>query len=116
MVNQFGIKKIDLQVCILIQSAILQINCKFTSLKYIGWTDVPLSEQGISEAQFAGQQLKKEGFEFDIVYTSVLSRAIKTTFLCLEQLGTLWLPVVRILFLYLFYYSFFIIVFLLFVS
>jgi len=57
-----------------------------------------LSEQGIGEAKFAGNQLKKEGFSFDIVYTSVLSRAIKTTWLVLEQLDLMWLPVVSFIF------------------
>ena len=46
--------------------------------KYTGWTDVDLSEKGTQEAIKAGQDLKKEGFSFDLAYTSVLKRAIKT--------------------------------------
>ena len=46
--------------------------------KFTGWTDVDLSEQGISEAVEAGKILKKEGYTFDLAYTSVLKRAIRT--------------------------------------
>ena len=46
--------------------------------KFTGWTDVDLSEKGTQEAIKAGQDLKKEGFSFDLAYTSVLKRAIKT--------------------------------------
>ena len=63
--------------------------------RFTGWTDVDLTEKGAQEAQEAGKQLKKEGFEFDIVYTSVLKRAIRTMWLVLDQLDQMWLPVVR---------------------
>ncbi|MGM0607039.1 MAG: 2,3-diphosphoglycerate-dependent phosphoglycerate mutase [Candidatus Muiribacteriota bacterium] len=60
---------------------------------FTGWTDVDLSERGVSEAVNSGITLKKEGLTFDKVYTSVLKRAIRTYFLCLEQMDLLWLPV-----------------------
>ncbi|MFA5479791.1 MAG: 2,3-bisphosphoglycerate-dependent phosphoglycerate mutase, partial [Candidatus Muiribacteriota bacterium] len=60
---------------------------------FTGWTDVDLTERGINEGINAGKTLKQEGFVFDKVYTSVLKRAIKTNFLCLEQMDLLWLPV-----------------------
>lgn len=62
---------------------------------FTGWTDVTLSEKGITEAKNGGAVLKKEGFTFDIAYTSVLTRAIKTLNLVLEEMGLLWLPVVK---------------------
>src|SRR5512140_2928733 len=61
--------------------------------RFTGWTDVGLSEKGIQEAIQAGQTLKKEGYVFDMAYTSVLSRAIKTLWLALEQMDLMWLPV-----------------------
>ena len=61
--------------------------------RFTGWTDVPLSEQGIEEAKAAGRQLKKDGFIFDVAYTSVLQRAIKTLWLALEELDQMWIPV-----------------------
>ncbi|MGI9435918.1 MAG: 2,3-diphosphoglycerate-dependent phosphoglycerate mutase [Geminicoccaceae bacterium] len=60
---------------------------------FTGWTDVDLSEQGIDEAKTAGERLKAAGFDFDICHTSVLTRAIKTLHLVLEQMDRLWLPV-----------------------
>ena len=63
--------------------------------RFTGWTDVGLSEKGIEEAKKAAQLLKQENFEFDIVYTSVLQRAIKTMWLVLEGTDQVWLPVVR---------------------
>jgi len=63
--------------------------------RFTGWVDVPLSSLGIEEAQAAGKLLKEQGFEFDVVYTSLLQRAIKTSFLVLEELGQLWLPTFR---------------------
>jgi len=63
--------------------------------KFTGWTDVDLSEKGIQEAIKAGQQLKKDGFTFDLAYTSVLKRAIKTLNNVLEQMDELWIPVKR---------------------
>ncbi len=55
--------------------------------RFTGWTDVPLTKQGIAEAKKAGQILKKEGFNFDIIFTSVLKRAIDTTDIVLKEMG-----------------------------
>ncbi len=63
--------------------------------RFTGWTDVPLSDKGIQEAIDGGQLLKKEGFVFDIAYTSVLKRAIKTLWLVLEQMDLMWIPVIN---------------------
>ncbi len=60
---------------------------------FTGWTDVDLTDTGISEAKNAGQLMKKRGLHFDIAYTSVLKRAIRTLFLSLDELNLLWLPV-----------------------
>ncbi len=60
---------------------------------FTGWTDVDLTEQGINEAKAAGKLLKSEGFTFDIAYTSVLKRAIKTLNFVLEEMDLLWIPV-----------------------
>jgi 2,3-bisphosphoglycerate-dependent phosphoglycerate mutase len=61
--------------------------------RFTGWKDVPLSEKGVQEATAAGKLLKEEGYEFDVVYTSLLKRAIKTMQLVLEETDQLWLPV-----------------------
>lgn len=61
--------------------------------RFTGWTDVDLSEKGVQEGIAAGQQMKKDGYVFDVVFTSVLKRAIKTMNLALEQMDLLWLPV-----------------------
>lgn len=63
--------------------------------RFTGWTDVDLSEQGRREAQSSGQILREEGYEFDMVYTSVLKRAIRTMWIVLDELDQMWLPVVR---------------------
>mgnify|MGYP000904763045 CR=1 FL=1 len=63
--------------------------------RFTGWTDVDLSEKGVQEAIDAGLVLKKEGFEFDLAYTSVLKRAIKTLNTVLDQMDQLWIPVER---------------------
>ncbi|MBI2660506.1 2,3-bisphosphoglycerate-dependent phosphoglycerate mutase, partial [Candidatus Woesearchaeota archaeon] len=55
--------------------------------RFTGWTDVPLTEKGIEEAKKAGRVLKKEGFIFDIVFTSVLKRATDTTDILLKEMG-----------------------------
>lgn len=60
---------------------------------FTGWTDVDLSDQGKQEAQSAGQLLKKEGYDFDVCYTSYLKRAIHTLNLILGELDREWLPV-----------------------
>ena len=62
---------------------------------FTGWTDVDLSEQGLKEAKRAGQQLKKDGFIFDIAFTSVLKRAIRTLWITLDELDMMWIPVNR---------------------
>jgi len=62
--------------------------------RFTGWVDVDLSAKGIEEARHAGQLLKAEGFQFDVVYTSVLKRAIRTLWLALEQMDAMYLPVV----------------------
>jgi len=61
--------------------------------RFTGWTDVPLSETGIAEAKSGGQILKAEGYTFDIAYTSVLKRAIKTLWLVLEEMDLMWIPI-----------------------
>ncbi|HJP34518.1 MAG TPA: 2,3-bisphosphoglycerate-dependent phosphoglycerate mutase, partial [Gammaproteobacteria bacterium] len=62
---------------------------------FTGWTDVDLTEQGITEARLAGQTLKADGFSFDIAFTSVLTRAIRTLWLILDEMDLMWIPVVR---------------------
>jgi 2,3-bisphosphoglycerate-dependent phosphoglycerate mutase len=61
--------------------------------RFTGWTDVGLTEKGLREAQAAGQVLKQEGFAFDLAFTSVLKRAIKTLWVALEELDQMWIPV-----------------------
>ncbi len=61
--------------------------------RFTGWTDVDLSAQGVEEARAAGRLLKNEGCVFDLAFTSVLKRAIRTLHLALEELDQLWLPV-----------------------
>ncbi|MCA9639488.1 MAG: 2,3-diphosphoglycerate-dependent phosphoglycerate mutase [Polyangiaceae bacterium] len=63
--------------------------------RFTGWVDVPLSEKGVGEAKRAGELLKAEGLRFDVAYTSVLKRAIKTLWLALEELDQMWIPVHR---------------------
>jgi 2,3-bisphosphoglycerate-dependent phosphoglycerate mutase len=63
--------------------------------RFTGWTDVGLTEQGVGEAHNAGKLLREEGYVFDVAYTSVLRRAIKTLWIALEELGQEWLPVTR---------------------
>ena len=61
--------------------------------RFTGWTDVDLSSKGVEEAHTAGQSLRKEGYGFDLVFTSVLKRAIRTTWIMLDELDQMWLPV-----------------------
>ena len=63
--------------------------------RFTGWWDVDLSEQGVAEARAAGVLLKERGFEFDLCFTSVLTRAIRTLHLVLHELESLWLPVTK---------------------
>ena len=63
--------------------------------RFTGWTDVGLSEKGIEEAISAGRTLKREGFVFDVAYTSVLKRAIKTLWHVLEEMDLMWIPEYR---------------------
>ena len=61
--------------------------------RFTGWTDVGLTEKGLAEAHAAGQLLKKEGFAFDVAYTSVLKRAVKTLWTVLEEMDRMWIPI-----------------------
>ncbi len=61
--------------------------------RFTGWTDVGLSEKGMEEAQAAGRLLREQGFAFDVAFTSVLKRAIKTLWVALEELDRMWIPV-----------------------
>lgn len=61
--------------------------------KFTGWTDVDLSENGLNEARLAGKILKENGFIFDIAYTSVLKRAIRTLDIVLHEMDLMWIPV-----------------------
>ena len=63
--------------------------------RFSGWTDVDLSEQGIVEAHTAAKELMEAGLTFDIAYSSVLKRAIRTLWIVLDDMDLLWLPVVR---------------------
>jgi 2,3-bisphosphoglycerate-dependent phosphoglycerate mutase len=63
--------------------------------RFTGWTDVDLSENGSVEAQNAGRLIKAEGLTFDVAYTSVLKRAIRTCWITLDELDLLWIPVHR---------------------
>lgn len=62
---------------------------------FTGWTDVDLSEKGVEEAKEAGRLLKEQGFGFDLAYTSVLKRAIRTLWFVLDEMDLMWIPVVR---------------------
>ncbi len=61
--------------------------------RFTGWTDVDLTQAGIAEARAAGRLLKSEGYRFDLAFTSVLKRAIRTLWLALDELDQMWLPV-----------------------
>lgn len=63
--------------------------------RFTGWTDVDLSEKGLVEARKAGETLKENGFEFDIAFTSVLKRAIRTLWITLDVLDQMWIDVHR---------------------
>ena len=61
--------------------------------RFTGWTDVDLSEKGIQEATQAGKVLKKEGYSFDVAFTSVLKRAIRTLWIVQDEMNLMWIPV-----------------------
>lgn len=61
--------------------------------RFTGWTDVGLTEKGLAEARAAGHLLRAQGYDFDIAYTSMLKRAIKTLWTVLEEMDRMWLPV-----------------------
>jgi len=63
--------------------------------RFTGWTDVPLSDEGVAEAEQAAKLLREGGYAFDLAYTSVLKRAIKTLWIVLEQNDLMWIPVVN---------------------
>jgi 2,3-bisphosphoglycerate-dependent phosphoglycerate mutase len=59
---------------------------------FTGWTDVDLSSKGVEEAKEAGVTLKQDGYVFDLVYTSVLKRAIRTAWMALDEMDSMWIP------------------------
>ncbi len=61
--------------------------------RFTGWTDMDLSDKGREEAKKAGQTLKKEGYVFDVAYTSVLKRAIRTLWTVLDEMDLMWIPI-----------------------
>ena len=63
--------------------------------RFTGWTDVPLNEKGIAEAHAAGRRLRESGYQFDIAYTSVLRRSIRTLWIVLDEMDLMWIPVER---------------------
>jgi 2,3-bisphosphoglycerate-dependent phosphoglycerate mutase len=63
--------------------------------KFTGWTDIDLSDKGIAEAREAGKILKEKGYFFDVAFTSVLKRAIRTLWLVLDEMDLMWIPVYR---------------------
>jgi 2,3-bisphosphoglycerate-dependent phosphoglycerate mutase len=62
--------------------------------RFTGWTDVDLSAKGLDEARGAARLLKREGYRFDVVFTSVLKRAIRTAWIVLDEMDSMWTPVV----------------------
>ncbi len=65
------------------------------SNRFSGWTDVDLTPTGVEEARSAGKLLKQENFTFDVAFTSVLKRAIRTLWLVMDEMDLMWIPVVR---------------------
>ncbi len=63
--------------------------------RFTGWTDVDLSKKGLDEAKRAGEILREGGYTFDVAYTSVLKRAIRTLWIALDELDLMWIPVYR---------------------
>jgi len=62
---------------------------------FTGWTDVDLSEKGVEEARESGRVLKEQGYTFDVAFTSVLKRAIRTLWIVLDEMDLMWIPVIR---------------------
>jgi 2,3-bisphosphoglycerate-dependent phosphoglycerate mutase len=63
--------------------------------KFTGWTDIDLSDRGIAEAKEAGRNMRDKGYIFDVAFTSVLKRAIRTLWLVLDEMDLMWIPVYR---------------------
>lgn len=63
--------------------------------RFTGWTDVDLTPKGEEEARTAGVLMKQEGFEFDIAYTSVLTRAVRTLWIALTEMDMVWIPIIN---------------------
>jgi 2,3-bisphosphoglycerate-dependent phosphoglycerate mutase len=63
--------------------------------RFTGWTDVDLTDTGVTQAKEAGRLLKEAGYEFDVAYTSMLKRATRTLWHCLDEMDRTWLPVVH---------------------
>jgi 2,3-bisphosphoglycerate-dependent phosphoglycerate mutase len=63
--------------------------------RFTGWTDVDLSEKGIAEARAGARVLREQGYTFDVAYTSVLKRAIRTLWIVMDDMDLMWIPVYR---------------------
>ncbi len=63
--------------------------------RFTGWTDVNLTEKGEEEARTAGDLMKGEGFQFDVAFTSVLTRAVRTLWIALETMDMVWIPIIN---------------------
>lgn len=63
--------------------------------RFTGWTDVDLSEKGIAEAREGARVLREQGYTFDVAYTSVLKRAIRTLWIVMDDMDLMWIPVYR---------------------
>jgi 2,3-bisphosphoglycerate-dependent phosphoglycerate mutase len=63
--------------------------------RFTGWYDIDLSERGVEEAKKGGKKLKEEGYMFDVAFTSVLKRAIRTLWIVLDEMDLMWIPVYR---------------------
>jgi 2,3-bisphosphoglycerate-dependent phosphoglycerate mutase len=63
--------------------------------RFTGWTDVDLTEKGVEEARQAGKLLRESGFDFDVAFTSVLKRAIRTLWIVMDEMDRMWVPVHR---------------------
>src|SRR5213595_2516211 len=61
--------------------------------RFTGWTDVDLSPKGIEEARAAGRQMLSDGYVYDVAFTSVLKRAIRTLWLALDEMDLMWIPI-----------------------